>query len=395
MITRQITPILQLSAQKYPIVGIVGPRQSGKTTLAKAAFPDFEYVNLEAPDTRQFAQEDPRGFLASYPNKVILDEIQRVPDLFSYLQVHTDAVGKPGQYLITGSQHFLMMENMSQSLSGRIALHTLLPLSYSELLSAQKVDRADIFDLLYSGSYPRIYDAMIEPAQWYADYVQTYLERDLRLLSNVVNLVAFERFVRLCAGRTGQILNLSSLATDAGVTHNTAKAWVSILEASFIIFLVQPHYENFNKRLIKSPKLYFTDTGLASWLLGLENSGQMRHHYMVGALFETWVIAEYWKYRLNLGRRPNAFFWKDQSGREIDLLIDQGAKRFPIEIKSGATVNPDFFSNLARYQKLAGISTGGIVYGGTEHQIRSNYHVCPWFAAQTLFAEANQAATSS
>ncbi len=386
MIERNLKPLLLQSAAKYPLVGIIGPRQSGKTTLARLAFPNYRYVNLEAPDTRLFAQEDPRGFLATHPGLTILDEIQRVPELFSYLQVHTDSVGMPGQYILTGSQNFLFMKSVSQSLAGRIALHTLLPFSFDELSTLLAGPPETFLPIVYSGGYPRVYDAGIAPSQWYSDYVQTYLDRDLRLLQNVADLPAFERFLRLCAGRTGQILNLTSLANDAGISHNTAKSWLGLLEVSFIVFALQPHHRNFNKRLIKAPKLYFTDTGLAGWLLNIHSAEQLSQHYLMGSLFETWVVGEYRKYCFNRGLHFNAFYWRDKTGHEIDLLIEKANSLFPVEIKSGATLNSDAFAGLAFFQELSEESQGAVVYGGTERQVRSRGEVFPWQELNELFA---------
>jgi len=386
MITRQLAPLLKKAARQFPLVGIVGPRQSGKTTLARAVFPDYTYVSLEDLDVRQFAKEDPRQFLATYSNKIILDEVQNVPELFSYLQTHTDKNGTAGQYVLTGSQHFLMMEAIGQTLAGRISLNTLLPLSLLELESHYK-DATNATEYLYKGSFPRIYDHDIAPKSLYPSYIQTYIERDIRSIKQITDLHAFQSFIKLCAGRVGQLLNLSSLANDAGITHNTAKAWLSLLEASFIVFLLQPHHRNFNKRIVKSPKLYFVDTGLASSLLGIETAQQLATHHLVGSIFENMVVSEYRKYRFNHGLLSNSYFWRDKVGHEVDLLIEQAEKLVSIEIKSGKTISGDYFTNLDYWQKLSGFSPkdSHIVYGGNEHQQRSVAKIYSWNRLNDLF----------
>jgi len=384
MIDRQITPFIQESANTYPMVAIIGPRQSGKTTLAKSAFPDYNYVNLESPDKRTFASEDPRSFLQTYANKTIIDEIQRVPELFSYLQVISDEAKLKGQYILTGSQHFLMMKSVSQSLAGRIALHTLWPLAYPELKDAN-LNSDHYIDHIYHGGYPRVYESGTITSQWLGDYVQTYLDRDLRLLSQVGDLMIFERFIKLCAGRTGQILNIDALASDSGISHNTAKSWLSILEASFIIYLLPPYYANQNKRLVKSPKLYFIDSGLACWLLGITEKNQLNHHPLMGQLFETFIISEFFKSQLNQGLKTNAYFWRDKVGHEIDLLIEKNQKLTAIEIKSGATIASDYFANLNYFQTMYDKALSKVIYGGLETQKRSAADIYPWFQMNDLF----------
>lgn len=386
MITRQLEPLLKKSAQQFPLVGIVGPRQSGKTTLARAVFPDYTYVSLEDLDVRQFAKEDPRQFLATYSNKIILDEIQNVPELFSYLQTHTDKNGTAGQYILTGSQHFLMMEAISQTLAGRISLHTLLPLSLMELGSHYN-DAANAAEYLFKGSFPRIYDQNIAPNSLYPSYIQTYIERDVRNIKHITDLHSFQNFIKLCAGRVGQLLNLSSLANDAGITHNTAKAWLSLLEASFIVFLLQPHHQNFNKRIVKSPKLYFVDTGLLSSLLGIETPEQLATHHLVGNIFENMVVCEYRKYRFNNGLPNNSYFWRDKAGHEVDILIEQAEKLVSIEIKSGKTISSDYFINLNYWQKLSGFlpTYSHVVYGGNQKQQRREAKVYGWNKLNDLF----------
>lgn len=386
MIPRQaLSTVLEL-ANGFPFVAITGPRQSGKTTLARTAFPDKPYVSLEDPDAREFATSDPRRFLDNYSDGAILDEAQRCPQLFSYLQTRSDLDGRQGLYVLTGSHQFGLLSGIRQSLAGRVGIVQLLPFSAIELKSADMLPfRLD--DALLRGMYPPIYDRSLEPGTWYPGYVATYLERDVRQLLNVRDLSDFQRFVRLCAARSGQLLNLSSLANDCGITHNTAKAWISILEASYILFLLQPHHRNFNKRLVKTPKLYFYDTGLAAWLQGIQDSTQMSLHPMRGALFETWVVVELLKQRFNNGQQTNMYFWRDNTGNEIDLLIEQGQKLIPIEIKSGQTVAADFFSGLRKWSRLAGDEAGraALIYGGEERQGREDVDVIPWKETSLMF----------
>ena len=378
-IPRNAESRLKHFARGYPVLVVTGPRQSGKSTLVRHAFPDHPYVSLEDLDQREFAQTDPRGFLRRFSEGAILDEAQRCPELFSYLQTHVDERQRPGEFILTGSQQFGLLSGITQSLAGRAALLTLLPMTYDELRRAEKVGRS-LDKVLFDGAFPPIFDRGLEPHLWYGNYVRTYLERDVRQLIKVQDLRAFQRFLKLCAGRTGQLLNLSSLAGDCGITHNTAKAWISVLEASYIVHLLPPHHRNFNKRLVKTPKLYFLDTGLAAWLLGIQNNAQLTTHVQRGALFETWVIGELLKARYNAGESSNLYFWRDRSGHEIDLLIDQGAYLLPLEIKSGQTINRDYFKGLDFWRKLAGETTGQawLIYGGGTRQTRSDVSVLPW-----------------
>ena len=379
-ILRNAESRLQHFADGYPVVVVTGPRQSGKSTLVRHAFPDHRYVSLEDLDQREFAETDPRGFLNQFSGGAILDEAQRCPALFSYLQTRVDERQRPGEFILTGSQQFGLLSGITQSLAGRAALLTLLPMTYDELKHAGKVGR-NLDKNLFDGAFPPIYDRGLEPHPWYGNYVRTYLERDVRQLINVHDLGTFQRFLKLCAGRTGQLLNLSSLANDAGITHNTAKAWISVLEASYIVHLLPPHHQNFNKRLVKTPKLYFLDTGLATWLLGIQNSEQLTTHVQRGALFETWVITELLKARYNAGKTSNLYFWRDRSGHEVDLLIDHGSHLSPLEIKSGQTINRDYFKGLDFWRKLAGESAGKawLVYGGDIQQTRTDVTILPWF----------------
>lgn len=385
LIPRTAQQTLEILAKEYPSVVITGPRQSGKTTLSRMAFPEQPYVSLEELDNRDFAQQDPRGFLSQYPHGAILDEIQRCPDLFSYLQARLDESNKMGQFILTGSQQFGLLSSISQSLAGRVARISLLPFSLQEL---QAVKRAPgkLAELLFNGMYPPIYDRKLNPRIWYDNYVSTYLERDVRQLINVRDLSTFQRFIRMCAARTGQILNLSMMAGDCGITHNTAKAWISVLEASYIVHLLRPHHKNFNKRLIKSPKLYFYDSGLAAWLLNIQNPGQLEIHPARGHLFETWVVSEVLKLKLNKAQRPDAYFWRDSSGNEIDLLLEDRGKLIPIEIKSGETIVSEFFRAIDKFVAIAnGEATHPVlIYGGDRVQKRSGVDVIPWKRISTL-----------
>jgi predicted AAA+ superfamily ATPase len=379
MITRNMTLKLKELVTKYPVVAVTGPRQSGKTTLVKHVFPDRAYVSLEDPDVREFALTDPRGFLSTYPDGVILDEIQRVPELFSYIQTRVDEMGKEGVFVLTGSHNLVLMEGITQSLAGRVALLNLLPLSFAELSRAKQAPKT-LHDLLFTGLYPRIYDKGLSPSEWYANYANTYLERDVRMVTKVTDLARFQRFVKMCAARSGQILNLSALGNDCGITHNTAKAWLSVLQAGFIIFLLHPHHKNFNKRLIKSPKLFFYDPGLLCYLLGIDTPNSLAIHAFRGHIFETWVVGELLKGQFNKGLRENLYFWRDHVGHEVDCIIEQGESLIPLEIKSGETVTRDFFKGLNYWYKVSGISPGGgyIIYGGEKDQRRKECSVMGW-----------------
>ncbi len=379
MIKRKAVDTVLRLCKGFPVLAITGPRQSGKTTLARAVFPEKPYLSLEDPDTRAFADTDPRGFLGRYPDGAILDEVQRCPDLFSYIQTIVDLDQRMGLYILTGSQQFGLRSKITQSLAGRVGMVQLLPFSHGELIDAGRA-HAELESTIYTGSYPPLYDRDVSPADWYPGYVSTYVERDLHQLIQVRDLKSFQLFLRMCAARTGQLLNLSSLANDCGITHNTAKAWLSVLEASYIVFLLQPHYRNFNKRLIKSPKLYFFDTGLVSWLLGIQEQSQITIHSLRGALFETWVVAELIKGRLNRGLQPKLYFWRDSTGNEVDVLAEQGERLLPIEIKSGQTVTADYFAGLNKWLQLAADSSGPahLVYAGDDSQQRARVNVIPW-----------------
>ncbi len=381
MITRLLEKALTASSKKYPIIGITGPRQSGKTSLAKFTFKDYHYISLEDIDNRTFAQDDPRGFLATYNNHVIFDEIQKVPTLFSYLQTAVDENNTPGRYIITGSQNFQLHRSISQSLAGRIALFTLLPLTLKELQNASFGFKT-WEEYVFNGMYPRIYDQKISPTSWYPNYITTYVERDVRDLQNISDLSTFQTFIRLCAGRIGQVINLSSLGRDCGISHNTAKAWISLLEASYIIYTLKPYFENFGKRLVKSHKLYFYDTGLACSLLGIRNSNEISTHYLKGGLFENFVITEYIKYIANSQDPIQLSFFRDKQGHEIDLLSESSTKLSAIEAKSGKTTSQDYIKNLLYFQKIYSKKgkplSMSVIYGGETKQIRKGVTIECW-----------------
>ncbi|MBT7710236.1 MAG: ATP-binding protein [Deltaproteobacteria bacterium] len=351
MITRKITTVLLEMAASFPIVTITGPRQSGKTTLAKMTFPSKDYVSLEDLDTRQFAESDPRGFLGQYPQGAVIDEVQHVPSLLSYIQTIVDTKKVNGMYILTGSNQFEYIQSISQSLAGRTGILKLLPFSYSEIYSNRY---EKIEDLIYKGFYPRIFDQKIKPEYFLTGYLETYVERDVRSLIRLKDLMQFHRFLQLCAGRTGQIINFSSLGNELGVTNKTVRHWISILEASYLVFLLQPYYRNFNKRITKAPKLYFMDIGLAVHLLGIQHPGQLITHPLRGELFETFVVGEFLKYRYNQGKRSNIFYFRDHVGNEVDLVIETGNGTVPVEIKSSQTIAPKFFKGLDYYRKIAG-----------------------------------------
>jgi hypothetical protein len=366
----------------YPVVVITGPRQSGKTTLARAVFADRPYVSLEDLDVREAAQADPRAFLRQYADGAVFDEVQRVPQLFSYLQTVVDGDRRTGRFILTGSQQFGMLREVSQSLAGRAGMLHLLPFTLAELASAG-IERP-LADTLLAGFYPPIHDRGIPPERWFADYVATYLERDVRELQAVRDLRAFRTFVRMCAARTAQLVNLTGLAADCGITHNTAKAWLSILEASYLVFTLSPHFANFGKRLVKTPKLYFHDTGLAAWLAGVRSVDELRLGSLRGPLFENYVVAECVKARCN-GLLPHELhFWRDSAGHEIDLVISNGDALHPVEIKAGETVAGDWFAPVERFMGLSGATRGTIVHGGQRAQSRAGIDVLPWLAAGDL-----------
>lgn len=380
MFKRDIAERLRYFASKLPVVTILGPRQSGKTTIAKATFAQHTYISFEDIDQRVFATSDPRRFLREHQNEhgLILDEIQHVPDLLSYIQTYVDQEKKNGYFILTGSQNFLVSQSISQTLAGRMAVLTLLPLSIKELTDNKLI--ANCEQAIFYGGYPRIFEQELLPNEWYPSYILNYIERDARQITQLVDLGAFQRFIKLCAGRTGQLLNISALATDAGINQQTAKSWLSILQASYIIVLLQPHFTNFNKRLIKSPKLYFLDTGIACNLLEIRSEQDLKTHYLRGGLFESMIINELYKEYYNRGAQPGLYFWRDSHGHEMDCIIDRASTLTPIEIKAGETINSSYFDGLAYWNELAKTDPekGYVIYAGKENQSRSKGNVVSW-----------------
>jgi len=395
MIPRTLSTYLHHAAAHFPVLACLGPRQSGKTTLVRAAFSELPYVSLENLDTRDFAQSDPRGFLATYPEGAIFDEVQRVPLLLSYLQGVVDVANSTNhvRYVLTGSHNILLHEAITQSLAGRIALTTLLPFSFEELHTHNHSSKATAHDylpmqyehILWSGTYPRVIAHGVPANEWLPNYIATYIERDVRQIQAITDLAQFTLFVRMCAGRTGQIINLSAMANECGISPNTAKAWISLLEASYIIFKVPPYHQNFNKRLIKAPKLYFYDTGLACSLLGIQSPEQVQSHFARGALFETMIAADIKKWFIHRGQQANISFWHDSNGREIDFIIEQASpnappRRIALEIKSARTLTGEMFDGVRAWQSMSGDAAEDsfVVYGGEETQRRSAGRVVGW-----------------
>lgn len=383
MIPRTARPRLERLARQFPAVTVTGPRQSGKTTLCRQTFPGKAYVSLEAPDVRDEAARDPRGFLARYRDGAIFDEVQRLPELLSYLQGEIDERPRPGRFILTGSANFALLRTIGQSLAGRAALLTLLPLSLEEVSRARKVPE-DPFEVVRTGGYPAIWAGRLDPWDWASSYLATYVERDVRQLTNVGDLTSFQTFVRLCAGRCGQLLNLSSLGADAGVAANTAKAWLSILEASYVLLRLAPFHANVTSRLVKAPKLHFVDSGLACFLLGIRNVGQLREHPLRGALFESWVVSEVTKARLHRGTPLALSFFRSRKGAEVDLVLERALDVVAVEVKSGGTVASDFFAPLAAFARLLEASRprrrvrSVLVYGGAEARAAGDVQVLPW-----------------
>lgn len=378
MIERNIIDKIQYLLTKYPVVTITGTRQCGKSTLLRNSFPTMRYVSLEDPDLREFAIDDARGFLNNFGTPLIIDEAQYAPKLFSYIQTRIDSEGQTGMYILSGSHNFLLMESISQSLAGRTAVLKMAPFSVSELTHANLLP--ELNDWLFTGGFPRIYDKQINPVDFFPSYFQTYIERDVRLLRNINDLSHFVRFVKLCAARIGQLLNINALANECEVSIQTVNSWLSVLETSYVIYLLKPYHNNFNKRLVKSPKLYFCDTGLAASLLGMENARQIETHYLRGELFENMVIMEFIKQEYAQGREPNISFWRDSNQNEIDLLVERGLDLQAYEIKSSATMKTEYFNGLNKFATLAQLPRESlhVVYGGDVNYLTAFGDLISW-----------------
>jgi len=380
IIKRALSKEILRAAKQFPAISLTGPRQSGKTTLVRHIFPQYTYITFEDLDAQNEFSKDPHNFLDQLQASkgVIFDEAQRVPALFSYLQGYIDKYQKPGFYILTGSQNFLLLQSITQSLAGRIAIFSLLPLSIAELKQAALLP--DLAQLIINGCYPSIYSKHFPIADWYPTYITTYVERDVRSVINVTSLSMFQTFLKLCAGRVGQIINLASLANDCGISVPTAKGWLSILEASYIIFFLHPHYKNFSKRLIKSPKLYFYDTGLACSLLNISDTNTLNNHYLRGGLFECMVISDLIKQYYNTGDRPWVYFWRDHTGHEVDCLIEKGQYLFPIEIKAGLTITESYTDGIKFWNKIADANPENsfVVYAGEQQTTRNNCNIVGW-----------------
>ncbi len=387
MIPRSIGEKIEALVKVFPVISLTGPRQSGKTTLVQSLFPGYAYSNLENIDEREAAEEDPVRFLRVHAQTgLIIDEAQKVPALFSYLQGIVDASGEMGKFVLTGSQNFLLIEKITQSLAGRVAICHLMPFGIPELdragLLPDSLDRC-----MFYGGYPVLYDRKIDPTDYFPSYIQTYIDRDVRSIKNIGDLSTFRRFVKLCAGRVGQLLNLTSLGNELGINYKTVRSWISILEASSVIFLLTPHHKNFNKRLVKQPKLYFYDTGLLCSLLDIRSEQQVNSHYLRGSIFESLMISEYIKLRYHRGRQSNAFFWRNSTGHEIDLLIEDGEHLKAVEIKSGETLNSDLFKGLKYYKRLSGEQAENfkLIYGGDKKLTRKDGDAIGWKNIASLF----------
>ena len=379
MIYRKLTATLQRLAKTFSVISITGPRQSGKTTLAKAVFADKPYITLEDPAERAFAFEDAKGFLHRFRDGAIFDEAQRWPDLFSYLQGMVDEEPIPGKFILTGSQQFGLLAGVSQSLAGRVGMTALLPLSISELPAASQ-SSLSLDTLIIKGSYPALHVRDISPADWFASYIATYIERDIRQVLRVHDLSVFQRFVRLCAGRNGQLLNLNALAGETGVSQKTARSWLSVLESSYIVYLLPPYYRNFGKRLVKTPKLYFIDQGLVCWLLGIRSPELLALHPMRGAIFESFIISELLKSRYNRGQPSDLYFWRDNNGLEADIVFERGTKLQPVEIKSGQTITGDSIRaglKAARFAAEEALQPW-LIYGGDDSYERNGVTIMSW-----------------
>ena len=383
MIPRHVEPIIRAQIDKYPVITITGPRQSGKTTLIKRLFPELPYFSLENPDVRRQIERDPRELFSLHGHRLVLDEVQRFPELLSYIQGIVDE-DRTACFVLSGSHNMLMMESVSQTLAGRTTIFYLQPLSYAELADSEPDLSAT--ELVWQGGYPRIYDRDLEPERFYQDYLDTYVQRDVRQIKNIGNLGAFTRFLSICAGFASQTLNYTTLAEAAGISRPTAVSWLSVLETSFVVYQVQPYFKNFKKRIVKAPKLYFRDTGLACALLRIASPDALRNYYQRGALFENFIFNEMAKAFYNLGKRPPLYYWRDNAGREIDLLIDQGISLRPVEIKSGTTYQRDFFRHLDWFADTATdpLDRPTVVYGGDRDWDAEGGRLMSWRRVATL-----------
>lgn len=374
-------------ARSFPVIVITGPRQSGKTTFIQNNFPDFTYFNLEDPSTRNRIEADPVGFFRTNPENIVIDEIQRIPDLLSYIQVHVDTHHKMGSIIVSGSQNLLISERISQSLAGRAAYSKLLPLSQNELRHSKYMEH-NYLQYILNGNYPAIFSRNIAPRSFYSQYIATYVERDVRMIKAVDDLSLFQKFMQLLAGRIGNILNVSSLANDVGISPNTVESWLSVLEASYIVFRLQPYYDNVGKRLIKSPKIYFYDTGVLTTLLNIDSTDELSHHYAIGNIFENMIITEILKKLNNNGSSSDLYFYRDNHGNEIDVVVDAGLKKIPIEIKSSATYNKLFHKGLNYWRDhIDSNAKGFIVYGNTESFPVNNDSIVGWNELDTVYGD--------
>ena len=378
-INRKIKSAIEFLLEKYPIIAVTGPRQSGKTTFLRSAFSNFEYVNLENPDNRSFAETDPNSFLKKYNSRVIIDEVQRVPSLFSYIQSFVDETGLMGQFILSGSQNFHLMQNITQSLAGRVAIFKLFPFDNQEL-AKNKLLSSNYLENIIKGNYPAIYDRDIPSKKFYSNYIQTYIQRDVTDLINIKDLRSFQNFLALCATRAGQLLNLNSLANECGISQPTAKSWLTALENSYIVFTLQPYFENFSKRIVKTPKLYFYDTGLLCHLLKLSNTEQLTNNPIKGALFENYMIAEFTKQMYHNNNVADMGFWRDSAGHEVDLIIQEDDQLHLVEFKSTETIMPDVFKGLQYFEQVSQIKTlkKSLVYAGSDFQERKIANIVPW-----------------
>jgi predicted AAA+ superfamily ATPase len=385
MITRILTSTITARAKKMPVVPITGPRQSGKTTLVKNIFKNYKYLSLENLNTRSHAKEDPEGFLKDHGTRIIIDEAQYVPELFSQIQVNVDATKEKGLYILTGSQNFNLLQNISQSLAGRVSVFNLLPFSLEELKKT-KWQQNSFDKYILMGSYPRIYNEKLDFTDWYPDYIKSYIERDVRQIVNVGDLSQFQLFLKLCAGSAGQIVNLSSMGNDIGVSYQTIKKWISILETSFIVYLLRPYYKSFNRRLVKAPKLYFYDTGILCSLLGIKSDDSLISYHNRGAIFENFIFTELIKNSINTNDQASFYYWRDHTGNEIDCIVEKDTHIKAIEIKSGKTIPTDYFKNLNIFQEMAALNAKNLflIYAGIENQSRRNLNIISWNSLQKI-----------